>query len=162
MICWGFGRMPSEPKVFSPILAAGILCPRLDIIVENFSILAVKSRLFTFLVFYFFTVFVAISRRLCGLLTIVWDASPIHRNRLVQDYVKGTGGRILLERLPAYTPELNPMEHTWSDLKQHQIGNLICTQTWELSFDATAALRRMRRRRSIIGACYQQSTLGPE
>ena len=106
--------------------------------------------------------FVAISRRLCGLLTIVWDASPIHRNRLVQDYVKGTGGRILLEQLPAYTPELNPMEHTWSDLKQHQIGNLICTQTWELSFGATAALRRMRRRRSIIGACYKQSTLGPE
>jgi hypothetical protein len=92
----------------------------------------------------------------------IWDGAPIHRSRLVQDYVQGTGGRILLERLPAYAPELNPVEYMGGNLKQHQIGNLIATQAWELSFAATAALRRMRRRRSIIVACYNQSTLWSE
>ncbi|MEY4690557.1 MAG: hypothetical protein RIT19_882, partial [Verrucomicrobiota bacterium] len=56
----------------------------------------------------------------------------------------------------------NPVEYMWGNLKQHQIGNLIATQAWELSFAATAALRRMRRRPSIIVACYKQSTLWPE
>ena len=50
----------------------------------------------------------------------------------------------------------------WGNLKQHQIGNLIATQARDLSLQATAALRRMRRRRSIIAACYKQSDLRPE
>ena len=40
--------------------------------------------------------------------------------------------------------------------------NLIATQAWDLSLQTTAALRRMRRRRSIIAACYKQSKLLPE
>ncbi|MFO1462089.1 MAG: hypothetical protein U1G08_22120 [Verrucomicrobiota bacterium] len=31
---------------------------------------------------------------------------PIHRSRLVQDYVASTDGRVVVERLPAYAPEL--------------------------------------------------------
>jgi len=42
-------------------------------------------------------------------------------------------------RLPAYAPELNPVEYMWGNLKTHQIGNLIATQAWDLSMQATAA-----------------------
>src|SRR4029077_12946460 len=35
------------------------------------------------------------------------------------------------------------------------------TKAWELSLEATAALRRMRRRRLIIAACYTQAELWP-
>ena len=69
--------------------------------------------------------------------------------------------RIVIERLPAYAPELNPVEYMWGQLKTHEIANLIATKAWELSFEATAALRRMRRRRSIIAACYTQADLWP-
>jgi hypothetical protein len=61
----------------------------------------------------------------------------------------------------AYAPELNPVEYMWGQLKTHEIANLIATKAWELSFEATAALRRMRRRRSIIAACYTQADLWP-
>jgi transposase len=94
-----------------------------------------------------------LQRHIKGKLNIVWDGAPIHRSRLVQDYVQGTGGRILLELLPAYAPELDPVKYMWCNLKQHQIGNLIATQAWDLSMAATAALRRIRRRRLIIVAC---------
>jgi transposase len=40
----------------------------------------------------------------------------------VQNYVQGTDGRILLERLPAYAPELNPVTSMWGNLKQHQMA----------------------------------------
>jgi len=76
--------------------------------------------------------------------------------------VAGTGGHIVVERLPAYAPELNPVEYMWGNLKAHQIGNLVATQAWDLSMQATAALPRMRRRRSIIVACYKQAILWPE
>jgi transposase len=64
-------------------------------------------------------------------------------------------------RLPAYAPELNPVEYMWGHLKTHEIANLIATKAWELSHEATAALRRTRRRRSIVAACNVQAELWP-
>lgn len=92
---------------------------------------------------------------------LLWDGAPIHRSRLVQNYIASTGGRVLVERFPAYAPEINPVEYMWAHLKSHEIGNLIATEAWELSLEATKALRRMRRRPSIITACYAQAELWP-
>lgn len=94
-----------------------------------------------------------LQRHIPGKLMILWDGAPIHRSVLVRDYVAGSRGRVVLERLPAYAPELNPVEYMWGQLKTHEIANLIVTQAWELSFEATAALRRLRRRPAIIAAC---------
>ena len=66
-----------------------------------------------------------------------------------------------MERLPAYAPELNPVEYMWAHLKQHEIGNLIVREAWQLSLQATAALRRMRRRSRILTACFAQADLWP-
>ena len=65
---------------------------------------------------------------------------------LVKNYLACTRRRVAVERLPAYAPELNPVEYMWGHLKAHEIANLLVTQAWELSFEATAALRRMRER----------------
>lgn len=100
-----------------------------------------------------------LQRHIPGKLMILWDGAPIHRSILVRNYIAGTCGRIVMERLPAYAPELNPVEYMWGQLKTHEIANLIVTQAWELSFEATAALRRLRRRPTIIAACYTQAEL---
>lgn len=102
-----------------------------------------------------------LQRQLPGKLLILWDGASIHRGALVRDYLASLGSRIRVERLPAYAPELNPVEYMWGHLKTHEIANLITTQAWELSFEATAALRKMRRRPSIITACYAQADLWP-
>lgn len=100
-------------------------------------------------------------RHIKGRLLIIWDGAAIHRSALVKDYLATTQGKVIAEPLPPYAPELNPVEYMWGHLKCHEIGNLITTQAWELSFEATAALRRMRRRPSIIAACLSQSKLWP-
>ena len=100
-------------------------------------------------------------RHLPGKLLLLWDGAPIHRSVLVRDYIASTGGRIQAERLPAYAPELNPVEYMWGHLKNHEIANLLATHAWALSREATAALRRMRRRERIITACYYQAELWP-
>ena len=102
-----------------------------------------------------------LKRHVRGKMLILWDGAPIHRSALVKNYVASTKGRIVIQRLPAYAPELNPVEYMWGHLKTHEIANLIATKAWELSSEATAALRRMRRRRLIIAACYTQAELWP-
>jgi transposase len=102
-----------------------------------------------------------LQRHIPGKILILWDGASIHRSALVRDYIASTRGRITVERLPAYAPELNPVEYMWGHLKTHEIANLLVTQAWELSMEATAALRKMRRRPSIIAACYAQAELWP-
>jgi transposase len=77
-------------------------------------------------------------------LMVIWDGAPIHRSRLVMDYIASAGGKIVVERLPAYAPEFNPAEYIWAHLKQHEIGNLLVKEAWQLSHHATAARRKMR------------------
>lgn len=96
-------------------------------------------------------------RHLPGQLLVIWDGAPIHRSTVVRDFVARTEGRLEVERLPAYAPELNPVEYLWAHLKEHELGNLLVRQAHELSLQATAALRRIKRRPKIIAACWKQS-----
>ena len=102
-----------------------------------------------------------LQRHIPGKILVLWDGAPIHRSLLAKHYIASTRKRIVMERLPACAPELNPVEYMWGHLKVHEIGNLLATKAWEPSFEATAALRRMRRRPSIIAACHTQSELWP-
>ena len=47
-------------------------------------------------------------RHLPDKLLIIWDGLPSHRSHLVWDFVRQQRGRLWLEFLPAYAPELNP------------------------------------------------------
>ena len=40
---------------------------------------------------------------------VIWDGLKSHHSRLVKDFVAQQDGRIMLEYLPAYAPELNPV-----------------------------------------------------
>ena len=52
-------------------------------------------------------------RQLPGRLLAIWDRSKTHRSRLVGEFVAGQRGRLALDYLPAYAPELNPVEYIW-------------------------------------------------
>jgi transposase len=52
-------------------------------------------------------------RHLPGKLLVVWDGLPQHRARLVTEFIRAQRGRLAVERLSAYAPELNPVEY-WS------------------------------------------------
>ena len=58
-----------------------------------------------------------LQRHISGKILILWDGAPIHRSALVRAYLASTPGRIAVERLPAYAPELNPVEYMWGHRK---------------------------------------------
>jgi transposase len=92
-------------------------------------------------------------------LLLIWDGAPIHRSRLVRDFVADQNGRIALEFLPAYAPELNAVEYLWGYWKHHGLPNF-CPKTFsELSIHAVRALKRMRRRPKLIVAFWKQAEL---
>lgn len=90
---------------------------------------------------------------------IVWDGLASHRSRLVADYVERTDGAIRLAFLPAYSPELNPVEFLWGHWKNHEVANLCAESLHQLSRHARNALRRMQRRPKLIRAFWVQAEL---
>ena len=53
---------------------------------------------------------------------LIVDGHPTHKAATVRRFVEGTKGRLRLFVLPPYSPELNPDELVWNDLKTHGIG----------------------------------------
>ncbi len=98
-------------------------------------------------------------RHVRGKVLVIWDGLPAHRSRLVQQFVADQEGRLQLERLPAYAPELNPVEYLWGYWKQHELPNFCPKNLAELGGHARQALRRMRRRPSLVTAFWKQAKL---
>ncbi|MBB5792252.1 transposase [Streptomyces caelestis] len=54
---------------------------------------------------------------------LVWDGLSAHWSRAMRAWVAEQDW-LTLERLPAYAPELNPVELLWSSLKKRELANL--------------------------------------
>jgi len=61
-------------------------------------------------------------------ITLIWDGLPSHRSRAMQAFVKSQRHWLVVERLPAYAPDLNPVEQIWGNLKGSELANL-CLDT---------------------------------
>lgn len=53
---------------------------------------------------------------------LVVDGHPAHRAAKVKKYLQTVSSQLRLFFLPPYSPELNPDEHVWNDLKNNAIG----------------------------------------
>lgn len=100
-----------------------------------------------------------LQRHISGKLTVIWDGLPVHRSRRVREFVDEQRGRIRLERLPAYAPELNPVEYIWGYCKQHELPNLCPKDFAQLSQAARRAFSRMRRRPPLVASFWKQAEL---
>lgn len=66
----------------------------------------------------------ALLRHVPGPLTIVWDRLSAHKSRKTSSFVAQQQDRLCVEFLPAYAPELNPVEYIWAYWKQHTLPNV--------------------------------------
>ncbi len=92
-------------------------------------------------------------------LLIIWDGLAAHRSRKVRAFVDAQRGHLCLARLPAYAPELNPVEYLWGYWKQHGLPNFCAQNLHHLSIIARRALRSAQRRPSLVMAFWEQSEL---
>ncbi|HEV2824671.1 MAG TPA: transposase [Actinomycetota bacterium] len=76
--------------------------------------------------------------------TLLWDGLPAHRSRAMRACLTTQRPWLVVERLPAYAPELNPVEGLWSWLKGTQLGNLVCPTLQEVTEQAALGIARVR------------------
>lgn len=94
-----------------------------------------------------------------GRLLVIWDGLPAHRSRVVREYVESLNGHIVLERLPGYAPELNPVEYLFGYTKQRELANLCRDTIAEVRRYATRRLKSIERRPTLIRAFWKQAEL---
>ena len=63
-------------------------------------------------------------RHLRGKVVVVWDRGGNHRGPEVRKFLRRTK-RLTLEMLPAWAPDLNPVEAVWSWLKYGELANFV-------------------------------------
>ena len=92
-------------------------------------------------------------------LLIIRDGLQAHRSKLVRAHAEAQRGRIVLERLPAYAPEMNPVECIWGYLKDHAMPNYCATNFTDPAQCARRNLRSMQRRTTLVTAFWKQAEL---
>lgn len=96
-------------------------------------------------------------------LLVIWDGSPIHRRVEVKEFVASTRGRVWLEALPGYAPDLNPWdEGGWHHLKNVEMRNLVCRDLDELHLELDLAVGRLRQKPHLIRSFFAQAGLNLE
>lgn len=63
---------------------------------------------------------------------LILDGHPMHKAKRVMECAAGYGGKLRLFFLPPYSPELNPDELVWQDLKTNGVGKASITSAEEL------------------------------
>ena len=95
--------------------------------------------------------------RIPGKLLVIWDGSPIHRSKIVKEFLKnGAASRLKLEQLPGYAPELNPDEGIWKHLKYVELKNVCCKSLSELRRELRKAKERLRHKKHVILGCIRR------
>lgn len=64
----------------------------------------------------------ALRRHLPRGLTLIWDRHSAHRAQRVRAWL-ARHRRIVVEELPPYAPDLNPVEHVWGHTKYGDLAN---------------------------------------
>lgn len=88
---------------------------------------------------------------------VLWDGGTIHRSEEVKAFLAaGAAERLHLEILPAYSPELNPVERVWQALKCIELRNVCCLDIEELRRELRKAIERLRHKADLLKslACY--------
>jgi transposase len=83
--------------------------------------------------------------------SLLWDGLPSHRSRDMAAFIAGCRSWLRVERLPAYAPELNPVEGLWGNIKGTELANL-CPDTIDEAMQA--ACNGLERVRNDADLCF--------
>jgi transposase len=89
---------------------------------------------------------------------VIWDNLNTHLSRKMQAFTAGHPGWLTVIQLPAYAPDLNPVEGAWSVMK-NSLGNLAAGTTDQLAAAMRHQLDRIQRRPGLITGFLGQTGL---
>lgn len=91
----------------------------------------------------------------CRPVFLVVDGHPAHRAKIVQAYVESLKGRLRLFSLPPYSPELNPDELVWNDVKNNGVARSIVNGPRDLHRVVVGRLRFLQKSPNRVRTFFQ-------
>jgi hypothetical protein len=62
--------------------------------------------------------------------TLIWDGLPSHTSKAMKAWIRTQRRWLIVEQLPDYSPDLNPVELVWGNVKGRELANL-CPDTMD-------------------------------
>lgn len=90
---------------------------------------------------------------------LLWDGLPSHRSRAMQAHVLEQRSWLTVERLPAYAPDLNPVEGLWGNLKGRHLANRGDDTIEATVAAASAGVQRVSRDQRLLFGFLAQTGL---
>lgn len=95
-----------------------------------------------------------------GGIALLWDGLPAHRAKIVKEFLFAHKNRFpMIERFPAYAPELNPQEYIWSASKGKDMANFCPSKDNDLHAQTKKSLKRIQRSENVIQGALKKSGL---
>jgi transposase len=94
-----------------------------------------------------------------GPVYLVVDGHPTHKAKVVKQFVASTDGRLKLFVLPAYSPQLNPDEWVWKNVKHDRVARTTPHTAEEFKANVIAALRRLQKLPRLVRAFFADPDL---
>lgn len=89
---------------------------------------------------------------------LIVDNHPAHRAKSVKAFAETVKDRFRLFHLPSYSPELNPDERVWNDLKNNAIGKQCLTGPEQLSKTVVGTLRSIQKSPARVRSYFNNET----
>lgn len=90
--------------------------------------------------------------KLGGPIVLVWDNVGLHLSRAMRAWTTARDWLTVFQ-LPAYAPDLNPVEGIWSSLRRTSLANIAFTDYTQLVTAVRRGLRQIQYRPTIITGC---------
>ena len=97
-------------------------------------------------------------KHLRGKVVVIWDGGPNHNGPVIREFLR-RNTRLRLERLPAYAPDLNPVEMVWSWLKWGRLANFVPDDLTDLDDWIVEYLVALKHDPKLLRALWERSDL---
>jgi transposase len=91
---------------------------------------------------------------------LIVDNSQVHRSKILKAYVEQSDGMLTVFFLPPYSPDLNPDEWVWKNVKHDNLGRASAKNEGELARFAIAALARLKEIPEKVRSFFGDPALG--
>jgi transposase len=81
---------------------------------------------------------------------LIWDGLSAHWSTRMRAWLDSQRDWLRAERLPAYAPELNPVEYLWANLKDLELANLPTTTLAEVADATEQGIQRVCKSDSLV------------
>lgn len=89
---------------------------------------------------------------------LIVDGHPTHKAKRVKAFVERMQGKLRLFYLPPYSPELNPDEYVWNDVKSNGVGRSIIAEVRGLRSAVASRLRYLQKNPQHVRTFFQSET----